>query len=234
MKRDYEEDDSAEEEEPPPKISRTHSILENLHKGLTETEDVNQQLIETQKQYFTVYLEKLMHQIPMGQSVIETIRKNGQKDDFMYMYTASKTIVQSLLSVKQTKATKAVVDMMAGVMCRYVHDRVISPMLVNVVGNEHLKQAYHAYQASVNKEDNEAELEMRCLLHTIHELLEKEHGCLKTVHPFTAQMTQQMKAISEYVVALLLSVSKPSNEQSKNPKDSIEIPYLKDKNDTEN
>ncbi|GFT75886.1 uncharacterized protein NPIL_18961 [Nephila pilipes] len=145
----------------------------------------------------------------MGKAVIETVSKNGQSNNFMYMYTASKTIIQSVMSVKQSKATKSVVGMIARIACRYVHDKVVSPMLNNVVHNDHLKRAYQAYQDSGKKEENDVELEMRCLLHCIHEVLDRDEHCIKLVHPIHAQMTQQMKAISEYVVALLVSMTDP-------------------------
>ncbi|GFU98724.1 uncharacterized protein TNCV_298961 [Trichonephila clavipes] len=214
MKRNLEEDES-DEEYPSPKISRHEetNILQDLQKGLTETDNdsINQELLDTQKQYFIMYMEKLMHQIPMGKAVIETVRKNGQENNFMCMYAASKTIIQALMNVKQSKAIKSVVDMIFGGACRYVHETVISPMLNKVVHNEHLKRAYQVYQNSIKKEENDAELEMRCLLHCIHEVLEREEHCIKLVHPFQAQMTQQMKAISEYVVALLVSVTDPKD-----------------------
>ncbi|GFR12613.1 uncharacterized protein TNCT_732601 [Trichonephila clavata] len=106
-----------------------------------------------------MYMEKLMHQIPMGKAVIETVRKNGQENNFMCMYAASKTIIQALMNVKQSKAIKSVMDMIFGGLV----------------------------------------------------VLEKEEHGIKLVHPFQAQMTQQMKAISEYVVALLVSVTDPKD-----------------------
>ncbi|GBN19725.1 hypothetical protein AVEN_261802-1 [Araneus ventricosus] len=177
---------------------------------MPDNEALNRQLMETQKQYYAMYLEKLMHAIPMGKAIIETIEKNGRAGDFNYMYTASKTIVQSLMTIQQSKAIKSIVDMVAGVMCRYMHERVIVPMLQTVVHNTQLRRAYQAYQASVNREENDAELEMRCLLHCIHEELEKEKDqCFNVVNPFKSQLTQHMKAVSEYVVALLVSVTEP-------------------------
>lgn len=210
MKRDHEESDN--EDEPACKSGRTTYILEDLQRGLMDKDDINQQLVDTQKQYFAVYMEKLMNQIPMGKAVIDTVKKNSKTDDFIYMYTASKTIIQSLLTVKQTKATKAIVDMIAGITCRCVHENFICPTLRHVVQDQHLKAAFHAYQNCVKNDEDDAELEMRCLLHTIHQLLEKEQESITLPNPFKAQLTQQMKAISEYVVALLLSVSQPVKE----------------------
>ncbi|GFQ71497.1 uncharacterized protein TNCT_486621 [Trichonephila clavata] len=219
MKRNLEEEES-DDECPPPKLARREEtdILQDLRKGLTETDNdsINRELLETQKQYFIMYMEKLMHQIPMGKAVIETVRKNGQENNFMCMYAASKTIIQALMNVKQSKAIKSVVDMILGGACRYVHEKVVSPMLNNVVHHQHLKRAYQVYQSSVKTEENDAELEMRCLLHCIHEVLEREEQCVKLVHPFQAQMTQQMKAISEYVVALLVSVTDPKDDSGSN------------------
>ncbi|GFW97215.1 uncharacterized protein TNCV_4784291 [Trichonephila clavipes] len=176
----YESDD----EYPSPKIARHEktNILQDLHKGLTETDNdsINQELLDTQKQYFIMSMEKLMHQIPIGKAIIETVRKNGQKNNFMCMYTASKTIIQALMNVKQSKVIKSVVDMIFGGACRYVHETVISPMLNNVVHNEHLKRAYQVYQNSVKMEENDAELEIRCLLHCIYEVLEREEHCIKS------------------------------------------------------
>lgn len=215
MKRDREDSsEESDDEQPLPKHLKTTFVLEDLHRNLKEPDNINQQLMDTQQQYFTVYMEKLMNQIPMGKAVIDVVRKNNKSDDFIYMYTASKTIIQSLLTVKQTKATKAVVDMVAGVMCRCVHENFICPMLNPVLHDEHLKAAFHAYQNCVRKEEDDAELEMRCLLHTIHQLLEKEQDAITLPNPFKAQMTQQMKAISEYVVALLLSISKPCHAKT--------------------
>ncbi|GFR14667.1 uncharacterized protein TNCT_490091 [Trichonephila clavata] len=89
-------------------------------------------------------------------------------------------------------------------------------MLNNVVHHQHLKPAYQVYQSSVKTEENNAEQEMRCLLHCIHEVLEREQQCVKLVHPFQAQMTHQMKAISENVVALLVSVTDPKDNSGSN------------------
>ncbi|GFQ84184.1 uncharacterized protein TNCT_265231 [Trichonephila clavata] len=114
----------------------------------------------------------------MGKAVIETVRKNGQENNFMCMYAASKTIIQALMNAKQSKAIKSGVS---------------------------------SVSEQCEKEENDAELEMRCLLHCIHQVLEKEEHCIKLVHPFQAQMTQQMKAVSEYVVALLVSVTDPKD-----------------------
>lgn len=213
MKRHHDEDESSDSESDSPKIMRTQetAILQDLQKGLTQTDNdsINNQLLNTQKQYFTMYMEKLMNQLPMGKDIIATIHKNGQADDFMYVYTASKTIIQSIMTVKQHKAMKSIVDMVAGIVCRYMHDRVISPMLQPVIQDEHLKRAFHAYQSSIQQEENDNELEMRCLLHCIHQTLKKDQYSVELVNPLYAQMTQQMKAVSDYVVTLLISVSKP-------------------------
>lgn len=217
MKRHREDGDSVSESEddvPTSKVMRMEEsdILQDLEKNLNlpDNKELSQQLLQTQKQYFTMYMEKLMHSIPMGKAVIETIQKNGQAGDFMYMYTACKTIIQSLMNIKQSKAIKSVVDMLAGIMCRYVHERVVTPMFQTMIHSNHLKRAYQAYQSSVKVEENDAELEMKCLLHCIHEVLDKEEEhCIKLVHPFKSQLTQHMKAISEYVVALLVSVTEP-------------------------
>lgn len=217
MKRHREDDDSANEYEDDvssSKVSRKeeNDILQDLEKNLNlpDNDALSQQLLQTQKQYFTMYMEKLMHAIPMGKAVIETIQKNGHAGDFMYMYTACKTIIQSLMNIKQSKAMKSVVDMMAGMACRYVHERVITPIFMPIVSNNHLKRAFQAYQSSIKVEENDAELEMKCLLHCINEVVNKETDhCIQLVHPFKSQFTQHMKAVSDYVVALLVSVTEP-------------------------
>ncbi|GFQ64463.1 uncharacterized protein TNCT_125941 [Trichonephila clavata] len=105
MKRNLEEEES-DDQFPSPKSARREEtdILQDLQKGLTETDNdsINRELLDTQKQYFIMYMEKLMHQIPMGKAVIETVRKNGQENNFMCMYAASKTIIQALMNVKQS------------------------------------------------------------------------------------------------------------------------------------
>lgn len=221
MKRLREDSDLDEDSEETVVLKKTTpaNVLEDLQRKLKEPDHVNEQLINTQKQYFTMYLEKLMHKIPLGKSVIETVRKNGDVDNFMYMYTASKTIIQSILLVKQTKATKAVVDMFASIACRYVHEKIITPMCAEYVQTEQLKRAYQAYQASMKAEEDDAELEMRCLLHTIHELLEKDVNVYKSVNPFKAQLTQQLKAVSDYTVALLTAIS----QEVKSPPTTTDI-----------
>lgn len=221
MKRDREVDKSElemEDETRPPKLVHTTetNILKDLEKGLVEQDGdtLNQQLIETQKQYFTMYMEKLMSEIPMGKAIVESINKSGHENDFMYIYTASKTIVQSLMSVKKHKALKSILDMVAGIACRYMHCQVVTPMLRPMIEEEHLKNALQAYQANVKQEENDSEIELRCLLHTIHQILEENQHSIQLVNPFQAQMTQQMKAISVYVVTLLTSISKPVLETS--------------------
>ncbi|KAG8173838.1 hypothetical protein JTE90_016327 [Oedothorax gibbosus] len=191
MKRPHEDtvsDSDEEDEAPSPKNKPTPEsvILQDLERGLQQNDptSMQQQLIETQKQYFTMYMNKLMHQLPMGKAIIDTVRKNGHDDDFMYMYTASKTIVQSIMSVKQHKAMKSMVDMVAGIACKYMHDKILTPMLKPIMDEEHLQQAFQAYQTSVNQEENDSELEMRCLLHTIHSILEKEESTLQLDSPF--------------------------------------------------
>ncbi|GFQ71472.1 uncharacterized protein TNCT_395931 [Trichonephila clavata] len=114
MKRNLEEEES-DDEYPSPKLARQEGTdtLQDLQKGLRETDNdsINRERLDTQKQYFVMYMEKLMHQIPMGKGVIETVRKNGQENNFMCMYTATKTIIQALMNVKQSKAIKSVMDM---------------------------------------------------------------------------------------------------------------------------
>lgn len=214
MKRPRDEDPpllESEDEEPLPKSTRTQeaAILQDLEQSLTKnnSNSLNQQLLETQKHYFTMYMEKLLHELPMGEAIMDAVRKNGHADDFVYMYTASKTIIQSMMSVKQYKAMKSIVDMFSGIMCRYVHDKVVTPMLKPVVQDEQLKEAYLAYQTSVQKEENNTELEMRCLLHTIYQNMEEDQQTVQLSSPFQTQLTQQMKAVSDYVVMLLFSIS---------------------------
>ncbi|GFQ88156.1 uncharacterized protein TNCT_361751 [Trichonephila clavata] len=117
MKRNLEEEES-DYEYPSPKLARREetNILQDLQKGLTEADNdsINRELLDTQNQYFIMYMEKLMHQIPMGKAVIETVRKNGQENNFMCMYAASKSIIQALMNVKQSKAIKSVMDMIFG------------------------------------------------------------------------------------------------------------------------
>lgn len=220
MKRSREDVTSqsdSEEEEPLPKSTRTPeaAILQDLEQSLSQnnSNSLNQQLLDTQKHYFTMYMEKLMHELPMGPAIMDAVRKNGHADDFVYMYTASKTIIQSMMSVKQYKAMKSIVDMFSGIVCRYMHDKVITPMLKPVVQDEHLKQAFLAYQTSIQKEENNTELEMRCLLHTIYQIMEEDQQTVQLSSPLQTQLTQQMKAISDYVVMLLVSISKPTAQE---------------------
>ena len=211
MKRDREDNDQPDEAMTVPKMAHLPevTILKNLEKDLMETnnQSIDQQLAETQKHYFTMYMEKLMQEIPMGKAIVESVQKNGHGGDFVYMYTASKTIVQSIMSVNKHKALKSMMDMAANIMCRYMHDKVVSPMLSSTIHEEHLKIAFEAYQKNMTREENETELEMRCLLHTIHQVLEEDQHAIRLVNPFQVQMTQQMKAISEYVVTLLTYLS---------------------------
>lgn len=226
MKRRHESDNL--EDEPEASIPRmeeeevcqeTH-ILQDLKTNLLKGGDLNtsieERLFETQKQYFTVYMEKLMHKVPMGEDLVKIIK--GGSNEFEYMFTAAKSVIQSQMRVKQIKAFHAVFDMVYGLMWRYVHEKVVSPTLEKVLNSRQLERAYEKYQECSKTEEEGSVVEMQCLLYCIQEMLESQEP-VKIPNPLYSRFTQQMKAMSDYVITILVSLSKPTNgdEQDMTP-----------------
>lgn len=212
MKRPHDGDDLEEPSTSMPKldeISKEANILQDLQTNLMKEDHIEKRLFETQKQYFTVYMEKLMHQIPMGKDLVNIIMRGT--NEFEYMFTAAKSVIQSQMRIKQIRAFHAVFDMVYSLVWRYVHEKVVSPTLTKVVSSKQLNMAYEKYQSCSKTEEDGSVIEMQCLLYCIQEMLENEET-VKIPNPLYSRFTQQMKAMSEYVIALLISMSKP--EQS--------------------
>lgn len=215
MKRPH--DDEVLVEEPATRVPRTETkkeethILQDIQTNLLKDDlnnHIEKRLFETQKEYFTVYMEKLMHQIPMGENLVNIIQNRGGPNEFEYMFTAAKSVVQSHMRVKQIKAFHSVFDMGYNLMWRYVHEKVISPTLIKIVSSQQLNLAYEKYQTCSKMEEESSVIEMQCLLYCIQEMLENEET-VKIPNPLYSRFTQQLKAMSEYVIALLVSMSKP-------------------------
>lgn len=214
MKRPH--DEEVLEGEPEATVPRTEKkeethILQDLQANLLKDDlnsHIEKRLFETQKEYFTVYMEKLMHQIPMGENLVNIIQNRGGPNEFEYMFTAAKSVVQSHMRVKQIKAFHSVFDMGYNLMWRYVHEKVISPALIKILTNRQLNLAYEKYQICSKMEEEASVIEMQCLLYCIQEMLENQET-VKIPNPLYSRFTQQLKAMSEYVIALLVSMSKP-------------------------
>lgn len=205
-----EEDPAAEEPQTLAREDEPH-ILQDLQAGLLKgnlNDSIERRLFETQKEYFTVYMEKLMCKIPMGQDLVKIIRNGEGSNGFEYTFTAAKSMIQSQMRVKQIRAFHAVFDMVYGLMWRYVHEKVVSPALRSVLSDEKLNLAYEKYQCCSKTEEEGSVVEMQCLLYCIQEVIENQEP-VKIPNPLYSRFTQQMKAMSEYVIALLVSLSKP-------------------------
>lgn len=217
MKRDREDDDSSNDDEPATKLCVDESqVLRHLQEKLAKEDEanefINRRLYETQKQYYTVYMEKLMKQIPMGEQLVQIVSQLGeiQQDcGFEYTFTAAKSAIQSSMRVKQIKAFHAIFDMVYGVGIRYVHDKVVTPALVTVVKPEHLDHAYDMYKKCTVTEEDQSVLELQSLLYCIQEDIDKRETC-RVPNPLYSRLTQQMKAMSEYVIALLTAAATPN------------------------
>lgn len=197
------------EGEEAPCCEETH-ILQDLQANLLKGDlnsSIEQRLFETQKQYFTVYMEKLMHKVPMGEDLVKIVK--GGANEFEYMFTAAKSVIQSQMRVKQIKAFHAVFDMVYSLMWRYVHEKVVSPTMEKVLSSTQLDRAYERYQACSKTEEEGSVVEMQCLLYCIQEMLESQEP-VKIPNPLYSRFTQQMKAMSEYVITILVSLSKPT------------------------
>lgn len=220
MKRSLEDEESENEqttakqprlenEEDAP--SKETFILKDLQANLLK-EDLNdrmeKRLFETQKQYFTVYMERLMNKLPLGEDLVNIITKKDGPNEFEYMFTAAKSLIQSQIRVKQIKAFHAVFDMVYGLVLRYVHEKVISPPLLKIISPKQLQLAYEKYQHCSETEEDGTVTEFQCLLYCIQEMLENKET-VKIPNPLYSRFTQQMKAMSEYIIALLISMSKP-------------------------
>lgn len=202
------------------KISES-TILADLHKNLSEEGDmnqfINQRLFEAQKQYYRVYMEKLLKQIPMGQQLVDIVTHLGEttqeNNGFEYTFTAAKSAIQSSMRVKQIKALQAIFDMVYGLGMRYVHDHMVTPALKPMIQSQKLEEAYNTYKRFTTVEEDGSVLELQCLLFCIQEDIQKTE-CCKVVNPVYSRLTQQMKAMSEYVIALLTSAA---TSTEKNP-----------------
>lgn len=185
-----------------------NDLKTNLLKGDLNSQ-IEKRLFETQKEYFTVYMEKLMHKIPMGEELVKIIQSRGSPHEFEYMFTAAKSVIQSQMQVKQIKAFHAVFDMVYSIMSRYVHEKVVSPTLEKVLSSKQLNLAYEKYQQCSNIEEDGSVIEMQCLLYCIQDMLESQEP-VKITNPLYSRLTQQVKAMSEYVIALLVALAKPT------------------------
>lgn len=197
-----ETDERREEEE------ETH-ILQDLQTQLQKDDlnlSIDKRLYETQKQYFQVYMERLMHKVPMGEDIVKIVKAGS--NDFQYIFTAAKSVIQSQNRVKQIRAFHSVFDMVYNLMWRYVHEKVVSPTLDRILSPKQLNQAYQNYQACSKTEEEGSVVEMQCLLYCIQEMLESQEP-MKIPNPLYSRFTQQMKAMSEYVITILVSLSKP-------------------------
>ena len=216
MKRDHEEESGDEEEIMKKSRQEETVILQDLQDKLLKGEGknlnskINLRVKNTTQQFFTIYMEKLMHKIPMGEELVKII-KDGS-NEFEFMFTAAKSVIQSQMHVKQIKAFHAVFDMVYSLMWRYIHEKVVSPSLTKILSSEQLKLAYEKYQMCSQTEDDSSVIEMQCLLYCIQEMLDKEES-VKIPNPVYARFTQQVKAMSEYVVTLLISLAKPMTEE---------------------
>lgn len=190
-----------------------HTLQTNLLKDNDQFNDhVNRRLFETQKQYFTVYMQKLMDKVPMGKELVDIVRDMGGDSGFEYTFTAAKSIINSRMRVGQIKAFQAVFDMVYGLVGRYIHDKMVTPSLSNILSREHLQKAYEAYQEHSTADEDGSMLEFQCLLYCIQEMLEKQET-VKIPNPLYTRLTQQMKGMSEYIITLLVSVAKPGPKE---------------------
>lgn len=227
MKRSLEDDDSeieptaskqpkltaeeTEEEKEDDAFPKETFILKDLQANLMKgdlNDHMEKRLFETQRQYFTVYMERLMNKMPLGKELVNIISSRNGPNDFEYMFTAAKSLIQSQMRVKQIKAFHAVFDMVYGLVLRYVHEKVVSPALLKVLSSKQLQLAYEKYQNCSETEEDGTETEFQCLLYCIQEMLENKET-VKIPNPLYSRFTQQMKAMSEYIIALLVSMSKP-------------------------
>ncbi|GBL90165.1 hypothetical protein AVEN_739-1 [Araneus ventricosus] len=147
----------------------------------------------------------------MGSQIVDIVKQidSGKEDSFLCMYTAAKNVIQSNMRVKQIKSFHAVFDMVYGLFWRYMHEKVVSPSLSKMIPPRQLKEAYDTYQKYIQKEEEGNEFELQCLLYCIQEEMERENPS-KIPNPLYSRLTQQMKAMSEYIITLLVSVSLPN------------------------
>lgn len=203
-------------------------ILKDLQANLMKgdlNDHMEKRLFETQRQYFTVYMERLMNKMPLGKELVNIISSRNGPNDFEYMFTAAKSLIQSQMRVKQIKAFHAVFDMVYGLVLRYVHEKVVSPALLKVLSSKQLQLAYEKYQNCSETEEDGTETEFQCLLYCIQEMLENKET-VKIPNPLYSRFTQQMKAMSEYIIALLVSMSKPeapTNTFNTTPEEIIKL-----------
>lgn len=229
MKRDHDElsDDENLDEAPSssrPRIEEEVDILKHFQSNLASDENlnnhINKRLFETQKQYFTVYMEKLMYQIPMGKNLVEIVR--GKENNFEYMFTAAKSIIQSQMNVKKIKSLHAVFDMVYGIGFRFIHEKLVSPSLTHMVNREGLDRAYEAYTKSNNvDEDSSTLLEMQSLLYCIQETIDKNES-VRVPNPLYGRVIGQFKSLSDYVIALLMHASTMKTRVEQNTEEERE------------
>lgn len=201
-------------------------ILHDLQTGLTKSDDdlndhINEQLCHTQKQYYLAYMEKLLNQNPMGQEIVNIVKNMKKGNEFEYMFTAAKSVVQSQMKLKQIKALHAVSDMLSNLVFRYVHENVVVPALSKNSTSEHLKQAYFAYQKNSECTDDNT-LEIQCLLYTISNMQEKKEPT-KIVNPLYSNFTQKLNGLSQYICFLMRVKCLPPEENEEQEKKEYEF-----------
>ncbi|GBM53887.1 hypothetical protein AVEN_64815-1 [Araneus ventricosus] len=99
--------------------------------------------------------------------------------------------------------------MVYGLFWRYMHETVVSLSLSKMIPPRQLKESYDTYQKFILNEEEGNEFELQCLLYCIQEEMERENPS-KIPNTLYSCLTQQMKAMSPYVITLLVSVSLPN------------------------
>lgn len=221
MKHPHEEINGEEPETSQPRMEEIETkILQELQANLMKgnlNRQIEERLFQTQKNYYAKYIEKTMYEIPMGTEIMKIIQsfKEGENetefDEFEYMFTAAKSILQSEVRIKQINAIRAVFGMIYNLIGRYIHENVVSPSLNSILSKEQLKMAYEKYQHSAKPDEESAEVKMQSILYYVNEMLES-HQAVKVPNPYYSQATQQIKAMCDYIIALLIAVAKPRTE----------------------
>lgn len=169
--------------------------------------DMDRQLRETRQNYYASYMKKVMEKLPMGKNILSTLREEVTdcgSSGFFKMFSAAKMVVHSEMQCKKLKAFNAVFDMVNGLVGRYVHDNLVAPALSGYVGESQLDGAFRAYRTALESEDDQ--LELQCIAYLVQTEIEKKE-VLKVPHPMFNRFSQQMKAVSQYVIGLLAAAS---------------------------
>lgn len=203
MKRSLE--DSDDERETKRVKDSDMQVLQEMHEKLTQTgNEINAEMEAVKEKYYVSYFKKVLEKLPISNNIIDVSNIGDDHEGFIKTYTIAKTCVNAELQLKKIMAFNSIYDMLTGLAGKFVHDKYIVPNFDSFVSPDTLDRAYSAYQTQLAVQDDCSEL--HCISYLIQNEIDSKEP-LKVPNPIFNRFTQQMTAVSKYVIEILKSVA---------------------------